>query len=290
MLCDLDQTSIQFWCVYMPELPEVETILSSLRPLLLGQSVTRVQVLDRRLRRPVAAAALRRWLSGATISEMYRRAKYLFWQMDNGAVLVVHLGMSGRLGFHSAAEAREKHTHVILTLADGNEVRYRDPRRFGCIEIVPPGRLARWLDETALGVEPLSAEFDTPYVRQAFAGSRRPLKVALMDGRYVAGVGNIYANEALFQARIDPRRPAGTLTEPEWQEVVAAIRRVLQRAIEKGGTTLNDFRNARGEPGFFQMDLAVYDREGLPCPSCGAAVTRVVLQGRSTYYCSHCQL
>jgi formamidopyrimidine-DNA glycosylase len=273
----------------MPELPEVETILRSLRPVLLGKSVTKVQVLDRRLRWPVATAVVKRWLTGAAILKMYRRAKYLFWQMDNGATMVVHLGMSGRLGYHDAVEPREKHTHLILTLSDGGQVRYRDPRRFGCIEVIPPGGQFRYLDLAALGVEPLTAAFTAAYAMTTFAKTQRPVKVALMDGRLVAGVGNIYVSEALFQARIDPRRLASSLAEHEWKQVVQAIRSVLQKAIAKGGTTLNDFRNARGEPGFFQMDLVVYDRAGESCPACGRAIQRMVLQGRSTYFCSHCQ-
>jgi formamidopyrimidine-DNA glycosylase len=273
----------------MPELPEVETILRSLQPLLLGKSITHVQVLERRLRWPVATPIVKRWLTGAIIKTMSRRAKYLFWEMDNGATMIVHLGMSGRLGYHRADEPLEKHTHLVFTLSDGCQVRYRDPRRFGCIEVIPAGAASRYLDLDALGVEPLSFDFTAAYATRAFAGSRRPVKVALMDGRLVSGVGNIYANEALYQARVHPQRLASSLDNKECKNVVEAVRDVLQKAIAKGGTTLNDFRNARGEPGFFQIDLAVYDREGESCGRCGCAIERTVLQGRSTYFCSHCQ-
>jgi formamidopyrimidine-DNA glycosylase len=273
----------------MPELPEVETILRSLQPVLLGKTITQVQVLDRRLRWPVATSVVKRWLTGATIKTMFRRAKYLFWQMDNGATMMVHLGMSGRLGYCRADEPREKHTHVVLTLSDGGQVRYRDPRRFGCIEVIPAGGRSRHLDLDALGVEPLSSDFTVAYAMAVFAGSQRPVKVALMDGRMVSGVGNIYANEALFQAGIAPGRSASSLDAKEWERVVGAVQSVLQNAIAKGGTTLNDFRNARGEPGFFQMDLAVYDRAGESCCHCGRSIERMVLQGRSTYFCPQCQ-
>ncbi|NLP12420.1 bifunctional DNA-formamidopyrimidine glycosylase/DNA-(apurinic or apyrimidinic site) lyase [bacterium] len=271
----------------MPELPEVETIRRSLQPLLVGRAVKTILVRETRLRRPVNVRQLRKWIQGHTITALNRRGKYLLWQMDNGSRLLIHLGMSGRLGYCAGPEELEPHTHLCLGLDNGAQVRYRDPRRFGCVQAVAPNERCGLLQ--GLGPEPLSADFTADYLYDALHGSRRPVKAALMDSRMVVGVGNIYANEALFHCGIAPQRPAGTLSHEQWERVIESVIRVLQRAIRKGGTTLNDFRNGLGEPGFFQTDLSVYDQEDQPCQRCGRPICRVVLQGRSTYYCPACQ-
>jgi len=272
----------------MPELPEVETICRSLAPLLTGRIVEKIQVRDRRLRQPINATALQKQVKGHTIVGLSRRGKYLIWHMDHNARLLIHLGMSGRLGYYSDQTPVEPHTHVRFFLNGGHEIRYRDPRRFGCVLVIPPlakGPLV--LDD--LGPEPFSAEFTAEYLWEQLHHSKRAVKTALMDSRMVVGVGNIYANEVLFFCAIAPQRPAAELTLSEWRRVRDAVVEVLQRAIERGGTTLKDFRNGMGEPGFFQMELAVYDQEAQPCRRCGGLIQRTVLQGRSTYFCTHCQ-
>jgi len=271
----------------MPELPEVETIRRSLQPLLVGREVKTILVRERRLRRPVNVRHLRKWIQGYRITALSRRGKYLLWEMDNGSRLLIHLGMSGRLGYFAGQEELEPHTHLCLCLDNGAEVRYRDPRRYGCVQPVAPNEGCGVLD--GLGPEPLSVDFTADYLHDALCGSKRSVKTALMDSRIVVGVGNIYANEALFHCGIAPQRPAGALSREEWKRVTESVIRVLQQAIRKGGTTLNDFRNGLGEPGFFQADLAVYDQEEQPCRRCGRPICRVVLQGRSTFYCPVCQ-
>lgn len=271
----------------MPELPEVETIRRSLQPLLVGRVVKTILVRETRLRRPVNMRRLRKWIQGHAITALSRRGKYLFWEMDNGSRLLIHLGMSGRLGYFAGQEELEPHTHICLYLDNGAQIRYRDPRRFGCVQAVAPDERCGLLE--GLGPEPLSVDFTADHLFEGLHGSKRSVKSALMDNRIVVGVGNIYANEALFHCGIAPQRPAGTLSREEWKRVTASVIRVLRQAIRKGGTTLNDFRNGLGEPGFFQTDLAVYDQEDQPCRRCGLPIRRVVLQGRSTFFCPSCQ-
>jgi formamidopyrimidine-DNA glycosylase len=273
----------------MPELPEIETIRTSLEPHVTGTSILSVTVQESRLRWLVQEDDLKQWAVGRRIVSLNRRAKYLLWIMDNAAAVVFHLGMSGRLGLFAADDPVEKHTHVIFNLSHGAQVRYRDPRRFGCIKVIPNLIIDQHPLFSELGPEPLSDRFDHHYFFGALQKTGRMIKCVLMDSRIVPGVGNIYANEVLFFARIHPKRGANSLTSGEVESLVLAIQSVLQRAIVKGGTTLNDFRNAHGEPGFFQMELAVYDRESQACLSCGSSIHRIVLGQRSTYFCPQCQ-
>jgi formamidopyrimidine-DNA glycosylase len=276
----------------MPELPEVETIRRGLEPLITGRRVVEVTVRDRRLRRPIAVGALRR-LRGARLLAVHRRSKYLLVHADSGDSILLHLGMTGRLWVTTAAGPRRPHEHVVFTFDDGRELRFADPRRFGMVEVVPTARLSRHPRLRGLGPEPVGDGLDADALAEVFffatRGRRKPVKNFLMDTRTVAGVGNIYACEALHRAGLHPRRAVGRIARPRWTRVVVAVRQVLVEAIEAGGTTLRDFANAEEEAGYFSVRLRVYDREGKACLRCRSVVRRIVQSGRSTFYCPRCQ-
>lgn len=271
----------------MPELPEVETTLAGIAPHITGRRIDAVTVREGRLRWPVAtdlAATLR----GQHIRAVTRRAKYLLLHTDAGCVLI-HLGMSGSLRvFTPPAPPPLKHDHIDLAMDNGVLLRLHDPRRFGAL---------LWFAGTPehhpllqhLGPEPLAADFNADYLRQALAKQKRALKLALMDKRIVVGVGNIYANEALFQAAIAPTRPANSLKPAEYAALVAAIQDVLQRAIAAGGSTLRDFVNSDGRSGYFQQHYAVYGRNGQICRRCGGGIVKITQGQRSSFYCPDCQ-
>ncbi len=271
----------------MPELPEVEALRESLVDRLVGDRVRRVVVRDHRLRRPIDRRALD-GLVGATVRAVERRAKYLRIRMDGGRSLVVHLGMSGRL-VSAPAGPPALHEHVTWTFASGRTLRYRDPRRFGLVYVVGDAAIDRHPDFASLGVEPLGRDFDAAYLRERAAGRRGPVKAFLMDQRVVVGVGNIYASEVLFRARVSPRRRVGTIGPERWGRIADATRAVLARAIDAGGTTIRDYVGGRGTTGRFQAELAVYGRGGEPCVVCGTPVRRTVMAGRATYACGRCQ-
>ena len=273
----------------MPELPEVETLRRSIEPFLLNQKIVDVEIRDPRLRWPVVAQDFERWAVGPKIERLSRRSKYLLWHLDNEATVVIHLGMSGRLGRYAPSEPIEKHTHVIFVLNNNLQIRYRDPRRFGLVEMSPPGELSTYPRFKNLGVEPLSDDFNAKNLKKWLKTSKKPIKNWIMDAQNVVGVGNIYANEALFKAGIRPDRPASFLTDEEQKQLVEHIKEVLKQAISKGGTTLNDFRDASGEPGFFQLVLLVYQREGELCNRCKTPIERLTLAGRSSFFCPTCQ-
>jgi len=274
----------------MPELPEVETIRRTLFPIVRDVGIKKIIVNDIRLRRPIRTRLLQKWLQGHRIVNITRRAKYLIFQFDNKAILIVHLGMSGRFQVAEPEDSIEKHTHVIFKLSNGRELRYRDPRRFGFIELLEPDQLSHFKPLQNLGVEPLSRAFSSGYLKQVTIKSKRAIKSVLMDARVVVGLGNIYVNESLFLAGIHPLVTASHLDDEQLKLLVQSIQQVLRDAIKQGGTTLNDFRNGTGEPGFFQMKLRVYGRHGQPCLNCGSLIERVVLTGRSTYFCPNCQM
>ncbi len=272
----------------MPELPEVETIRLNLEPRIVDRSISGVDIYDVRLRWPVRPDDFRAWVHGRSITGLSRRAKYLIWHLNNGAAVVIHLGMSGRLGLFPTKTPLEKHTHVVFRF-DDLQVRFRDPRRFGLVEVVAPGELDNYVRFAHLGVEPLSDDFNEDYVARTAQRSKKAIKLWILDAQNVVGVGNIYANEALFKAGIHPTRPANALKNNERRRLVKGIKSILNTALEKGGTTLNDFRNAHGEPGFFQQVLTVYQKEGEPCTACGSEIQKIVLSGRSTFFCPSCQ-
>ena len=276
----------------MPELPEVETVRRGLLPLLVGRRVVGVRVRDRRLREPIAPAALGR-LRGARVIDIRRRSKYLLVETRDEAgaerTLLVHLGMTGQLWVCDRDRPARPHEHVVLALDDGRDLRFADPRRFGMIHVLRSDRVDRHPRLSGLGPEPLDDGLSAAALHRVTRHRRKPIKNFLMDTRSIAGIGNIYACEALHRAAVRPTRAVGRIALPAWERIVADVRAVLQDAIRAGGTTLQDFRNAEGEVGYFRIDLAVYEREGEPCRRCGAKIRRIVQAGRSSFYCPGCQ-
>lgn len=301
----------------MPELPEVETVVRGLRPHLPGRRIVRVELgktdfMD-------DPAALERELPGRRIADVTRAGKYIRVALEahrrpalsetkghpggdrhpqakpeqtparrrpyDAPQLIIHLGMTGRLGVHRAGEPLPKHTHFIATLDDARELRFTDPRRFGQIFLTNDGDAAEWL--APLGPEPLevtAAEF-----RARLAGRDARIKSLLLDQRFLRGVGNIYADEALWRARIHPLRRAGSLTRAAAAKLRSAVQRVLRKAIARGGSSISDFLNAEGRPGSYQREHCVYGREGEPCLRCRARIQRIVVAGRSSHFCPRCQ-
>jgi len=286
----------------MPELPEVETVRRGLVPALEGQRLERVELRRPDLRFPLPDGFVQR-LTGATVLGVERRAKYLRLALDRDETLVCHLGMSGRFEiarpgqegarqgrFHQQVGDDPKHEHVVLWTGSGTRIAFFDPRRFGYMGLIPTGQLEAHPWFAGLGPEPLGEGFDGKILRRALARKRQNIKAALLDQRLVAGIGNIYACEALFSARIGPERPAGSLTAPEANRLARAVKAVLLEAIEAGGSTLRDFAATDGALGYFQHRFKVYDREGLPCPGGSKGVIeRIVQGGRSTFHCPLCQ-
>ncbi len=278
----------------MPELPEVEVLRRSLEPRLGQRQFTRVMVHAPALREPLDRAALAGFTAGRRVTGLRRRAKFLLIDLEDEATLVVHLGMSGRLTVVPAAEPLAKHEHVAFHLAADERypeerLRLVDPRRFGLVFALPTAELPTDRHFKDLGVEPLADAFNADLLAAGAQKRSGPLKQFLMDGQVVVGVGNIYACEALWRARVSPRRAVSRVSAQTWERVVVAVRAVLSEAITQGGTTLNDFADGAGNPGYFQVQLAVYGREGEPCFTCGQPISRQVQAGRSTFYCSRCQ-
>ena len=270
----------------MPELPEVETTRRGITPHLLNNTITRVVVRERRLRWPIPEV-LETALRGQSIASVERRAKYLILNFRRGHVLL-HLGMSGSLRVLPMTTPIRKHDHVDLELSNGYCLRFTDPRRFGALlwTTDPPAQHPLLQH---LGPEPLSDAFSATRLYTLSRGRQAPVKTFIMDSKIVVGVGNIYANEALFHAGISPMRAAGRISLARYEILVTAIRQVLEAAIEQGGTTLRDFVGSDGNRGYFRQQLTVYDRAGLSCINCGATVRMCRLGQRSTYYCAHCQ-
>lgn len=278
----------------MPELPEVETTLRGIEPALAGQVITDITVRNASLRWPIPSAVQQ--AVGNRVSRCWRRAKYLLIESDRAAAtagsagggLLIHLGMSGSLRICPADSEPRKHDHFDLVLDSGRCIRFNDPRRFGVFT---------WWDAPAedhkllrhLGPEPLSDDFSGRHLRERSQGRTGAVKNFIMDGKTVVGVGNIYASEALYMAGIHPARAAGRISAARYDALAGAIRDVLSRAIRRGGTTLRDFVNSDGNPGYFAQELLVYEREGLPCFQCQAAVRRKVIGQRSSYFCPNCQ-
>lgn len=270
----------------MPELPEVETTRRSLEAGTVGRRVVSVTVRDRRLRWPVAPD-FERALEGARIDRLSRRAKYLLIDTDRGSAMI-HLGMSGSLTLVPAAAPPLPHDHVDIALDDGAVLRFHDPRRFGSMHWLPAGAAPHPL-LADLAPEPFDAAFDGAYLHRVTRGRSAAIKQVIMNGTLVTGVGNIYASEALHAAGIHPKTAARRLSRERCDRLVAAIRATLARAIEAGGSSLRDYVDGSGNPGYFQMESAVYGRDGEPCRRCGATV-RLLRQGqRATYYCPACQ-
>jgi formamidopyrimidine-DNA glycosylase len=291
----------------MPELPEVETVRRGLAPAMLGARIDKVELRRADIRFPFPPSFAKR-LTGQRIVELKRRAKYLLFELDGGETLIAHLGMSGSFRmektavstpgkFHHERSKDPKHDHVVLALDNGWVVTYNDPRRFGFMDLGPTETLEQHPRVRGLGAEPLAPGFDAARLAALFAGSRAPLKSALLDQKRIAGLGNIYVCEALFRARLAPSRPASLLADARAAPTKAAkalsdaIRAVLEEAVEAGGSTLRDHRQANGELGYFQHVFKVYDREGLPCmrEGCRGIIKRISQAGRSTFHCPVCQ-
>ncbi|MXU64855.1 bifunctional DNA-formamidopyrimidine glycosylase/DNA-(apurinic or apyrimidinic site) lyase [Oceanomicrobium pacificus] len=287
----------------MPELPEVETVRRGLDPAVTGRRILRAEVRRPDLRWPFPDNMASR-LEGQRVERLRRRSKYLLADLDSGETLLVHLGMSGRMTlsgpaaaaampglFHRDHPPQQKHDHVCLHLDDGTRVTFNDPRRFGAMDLVATDAAEAHKLLAALGPEPLGNGFSADHLATVFKGRRGPVKAALLDQRNVAGLGNIYVCEALWRSRIHPARPAGRIGRARLDQLARDIRDVLGEAIEAGGSSLRDHRQASGELGYFQHRFAVYDREGAPCRhvDCAGTIARIVQSGRSTFYCPQCQ-
>lgn len=274
----------------MPELPEVETIVRDLRPVLTGRRFASARLSHDDVLRGVTRRALVRGLSGARVQEVTRRAKHAVLRLDRGTRLVVQPGMTGSLIVYRRPLTREESRYGVLRLplSDGGELVYRDVRRLGTLLLLDEQAWAEY--DRALGPEPLSPGFTPARLLDALRGTRQYLKKALMDQRLVVGVGNIYANEALFAAGLDPSRPANTLSAAEATRLHAEVRRILRAAIASNGTTFRDYRTGTGQPGNFQLELMVYEREGEPCRRCGTTLAGThAIDARITVFCWRCQ-
>ncbi len=276
----------------MPELPEVETVRRGLAPVLEGRRIQRAVARRPDLRFPLPEDFGQR-LTGRSIVSVSRRAKYLLFGLDDGTTLLAHLGMSGRFRIHeNPIPALDKHDHVILLTDQEVEIRFNDPRRFGFLDIVDTGGLNIHPMLKALGPEPLSQDFNAAKLADVLGRRRAPIKAALLDQSVIAGLGNIYACEALFQAGVSPKRMASTVTGTRAKRLYRAIVDVLEKAIAAGGSSISDHRQPNGELGYFQHAFAVYGREGEACPGCDCnfsktgGIRRLQQSGRSTFYCS----
>lgn len=270
----------------MPELPEVETTVRALREPLIGRTITAVSNdWPRQLASHEEGAALDWQIRGQRIDALNRRAKYLVFSLSGGDTLIIHLKMSGHLAVEDAAKPRHKHVHTVFSLDNGRELRFRDMRKFGRVHLVrdPESVLAE------LGPEPLADEFTAAVLRERLNGRSRAMKPLLLDQSFIAGVGNIYADESLFYAGIDPRRRADSLTEAEITALHAAIQKVLALGIEREGASIDLYTKPDGTRGDMQNAVAVFRRTGQPCYQCGTAIERIVMNGRSTHFCPHCQ-
>ncbi len=271
----------------MPELPEVETTVRGLAKVLDGRRIRRVELRRGDLRRAFPHDLGQR-LTGATVTGLGRRAKYGLIATDRGDTMIFHLGMSGRWRIDPAELGA--HDHLLIETADGRLLSLNDPRRFGSVDLVATDMLAEWPAFTALGPEPMGGAIDGTWLKARLAGRKAAIKLMLLDQRIVAGLGNIYVCEALFRARINPRKAAGRVSQPKLDLLATSIEAVLAEAIAAGGSSLRDFASPDGELGYFSKQFDVYDREGLPCRGgCDGVVRRIVQGGRSTFYCPACQ-
>jgi formamidopyrimidine-DNA glycosylase len=273
----------------MPELPEVEVVRRGLAPHLVGRRFLALSPGEKSLRRQSPLRELQHWLPGRKITDLSRRGKYLVFALEGGATLLVHLGMTGHLFLGSEEQPLPPlpHTHLIFQLEGGLELVYQDVRRFGQVLVFPPGEEPAPLKE--VGREPFSREVTARWLADQARGRSRPIKNFLLDGRILAGIGNIYACEILFAAGLHPESPAGRLSLKDWTRLLKESRRILQEAIRQGGTTVANYLNSQGEAGLFQVRLRVYGKAGESCPRCGAPIARLVQAGRSSFYCPQCQ-
>lgn len=292
----------------MPELPEVETIRRQLEPELVGLEVAEAEVLDERWTRPVAPAEVEEALAGRRVAAVGRRGKYLIVGFEDGDALVMHLRMTGNLlikapfaAGHSPLDPRlgaprlyeagtdDRYLRARIAFTDGSELWFTDPRRFGHAALLAEHEIAPYFAER-LGVEPLSGELTADGLAAIAAGRKAPLKSFLLNQTGIAGIGNIYADEALFRAELHPLSPAGSMRAEHCEALREGIVEALEAGLASGGASIDDYRDARGEQGSMQDEFLVHTREGEPCPDCGGAIVRIVVGGRSTYYCPSCQV
>jgi len=271
----------------MPELPEVEVIRRGLAPLLVGRRFLAVKLGPKRLRQQSSPRELRRWLQGRRLDNLRRRGKYLRFNLEGGVTLLIHLGMTGRLLVGPPAAPPLPHVHLVFQLEGGLDLFFQDTRRFGQVLVYPPGVEPAPLAQ--VGAEPFSRKVTPAWLLEQARGRSRPVKNFLLDARVLAGIGNIYACEILMAAGLHPATPVGRLTREDWDRVLTETRRILKHAIKKGGTTVANYLNSKGETGLFQLKLLVYGRAGQPCHRCGAPILRLVQAGRSTFFCPVCQ-
>ncbi len=271
----------------MPELPEVETIRRRLAPHLEGRTLQALAIDDPRWCAPLAPAELRDAVEGRAVQRLGRRGKYLVWELEGGIALLVHLRMTGTLLLDPAPGALYR--RVRFTLSDGHEVLFCDPRRFGTGQLLLGDEALSAFFAARLGLEPLGPELSGERLRELARGRRAPIKAFLLDQRRIAGVGNIYADEALFRARIHPLRAAGSLRREQYAALATGIVGALAAGIDAGGATIDDFRDPGGARGSFQDEFLVHRRRGEPCPACGGPVVKFVAAGRGTYCCERCQ-
>ena len=275
----------------MPELPEVEIVKRGLSPFLAGRKIVRVEKTRPDLRWPIPGS-LEHVLTDARVLRLERRGKYILWHTQDEMVMILHLGMSGRvLVTKDLPKVKNVHDHLTFKTEDGFFIRYNDPRRFGFVDIVPLKNLAKYPSLAALGPEPLSNAFNASALRQKINKKQSPIKSALLDQTIIAGLGNIYVCEALHRSGISPRRRAKNISESKIDSLVIDIRVVLQDAINAGGSTLKDHLQTSGEMGYFQHQFRVYSREGEECmkKSCSGTIKRIIQSGRSTFFCGKCQ-
>lgn len=271
----------------MPELPEVETTRRGIEPHVAGVKIREIIVRRYDLRLPVSENLTS--LEGHVIVAVKRRSKYLLLEISEGSTLLIHLGMSGSLRLVDPAEEWKKHDHLGILLGNGRQLRFHDPRRFGIVLLLTEANPLAHTLLKSLGPEPLEGDFTVAHLQAACAKRSAAIKLVIMDAKVVVGVGNIYASEALFRAGILPEIPANKISKPRLGKLVTAIREVLTDAIQEGGTTLRDFLNSDGKPGYFKQRLFVYERKGEPCRKCQTPISHAVMGQRSTYWCAKCQ-
>jgi formamidopyrimidine-DNA glycosylase len=273
----------------MPELPEVETVRRALEPALVGRTIERAEIVDARLTRPEEPQLVAAELDGERVAAVERRGKYLVIRFQSRRALLVHLRMTGSFRTTRDGEGDEDpYRRAVVSLDDGSDVAYRDVRRFGTWLLLEPDEVEPYL-AVRLGPEPLEERFTPRVLRDRLAGRRAPLKAALLDQRTVAGLGNIYADEALWRAKLHPRREAGTLTAAEIRRAHTGIREALEMGVARQGSTLRDYRQPDGASGSMQDEFKAYGRLGEPCERCGTPIDRIVVGGRGTWYCPRCQ-
>ncbi len=275
----------------MPELPEVEVVRRGLMPHLKGKTITGFGHSGKSLRVPIPVEKLDSKLPGSTIITVKRRAKYLLFPTQRGDLLIIHLGMTGRLALFNKNSPIAKHDHLFFQLDNNKELRYNDTRRFGAVYLIS-NYSAIDLENTFFstsGPEPFSDVCTSKYFKAKAKGSSQAVKTFIMNSKVVVGIGNIYANESLFAAKIHPQTPAGRITHRQWQILVEKIREILRWAIDCGGSTISDFLNAGGDQGYFQINFSVYNQHGKPCLLCGTPIEKRAINGRASYFCPQCQ-